>query len=389
MDTGEFTQDDNSVLYEARLINKTDASITQISTNLVSCQSGAVFKDDENSRFALKSYLIPYMVLNINNTSGSVVFSAGKYGLKEENKPILLTLGAFYFSDRKEIGSSSSVPYIKVGTIPQTTPQVPHYFDRRTFCKKDAVLCSELSLIAYDFTGLEQKLKNTFVLGRALNLELQFEGNGYDTQGFIATNTEKDTIYISFRGSEGNKYFPPPTDWLYNYLVLSFQGVDDIKTMHKAIYGMAVRYTDVRSLVIDKVQSLLYDTNYNVNKVIVTGHSLGAALANILTAELSYYFGGITVVQYTFGTPPIINSYLNAYINNKIMNNESSFGSYNFYDLRDPVAKGFSEHAGYLGFWWYPIRIPFYGPDASNPHSISRNYIPYIKTLSNIGTCSW
>jgi predicted lipase len=60
--------------------------------------------------------------------------------------------------------------------------------------------------------------------------------------------------------------------------------------------------------------------NYKVNKILLTGHSLGAALASInaIYLAMSSEYGSIPIEVYNFGSPRFANGNLAQYVNLKV-----------------------------------------------------------------------
>jgi triacylglycerol lipase len=121
-----------------------------------------------------------------------------------------------------------------------------------------------------------------------------------DTQGAILADFDTDTAYVIFRGSESN------TDWItnlnlgqekvYPYAGESSSGAE----IHK---GFAAAYFSMRD------EILRYFQQSSQQQVIVTGHSLGGALATICAVDLQYNFTGQFGIEvYTYGAPRVGNS---------------------------------------------------------------------------------
>lgn len=94
-----------------------------------------------------------------------------------------------------------------------------------------------------------------------------------------------------------------------------------------------------------------YDINKNNTKFFVTGHSLGGACANLLSAELSKECGEENVFGYTFAVPSPLNK----------MEDISRFRGniYNFLCLQDNVPSHFSLRDTWYGYGyprWFNIR---------------------------------
>lgn len=120
-----------------------------------------------------------------------------------------------------------------------------------------------------------------------------------DTECAILTDFETQTTYVIFRGSESN------TDWITNFnfnqaKIYPYAGTSASGTeIHE---GFVKAYFSVR----DEIHR--YFKQSSRQEVIVTGHSLGGALATICAVDLQYNFTEQFGVQvYTYGAPRVGN----------------------------------------------------------------------------------
>lgn len=121
-----------------------------------------------------------------------------------------------------------------------------------------------------------------------------------DTECAILTDFDTKTVYVIFRGSESN------TDWITNFnfgqeKVYPYEGESSSGAeIHK---GFAAAYFSVRT------EILRYFQRSSPQKVIVTGHSLGGALATLCAVDLQYNFTvQFAIALYTFGAPRVGNT---------------------------------------------------------------------------------
>jgi triacylglycerol lipase len=151
-----------------------------------------------------------------------------------------------------------------------------------------------------------------------------------DTQCAILSDTTGDSIYIVFRGSEKRqdwntnlnfkrvelefeqeviqKEIVQPQEKVYPYEGKSSSGAK----MHQ---GFVSAYFSVREKVHDYLKS------QSTSNLIVTGHSLGGALATLCAVDVQYNFGeryGITI--YTFGAPRVGNDGFRQSFNRRVPN---------------------------------------------------------------------
>ncbi|KAI8357815.1 Alpha/Beta hydrolase protein [Blakeslea trispora] len=119
-----------------------------------------------------------------------------------------------------------------------------------------------------------------------------------DTNGFVMTSAADQTIYLSFRGSVSSQ------NWVtnFNYRFTSFDNVKGARA-HSGFYS-AVK--DSSRTYLPVIKSLL-DANPKY-KVVVTGHSLGGALALLAGIDLLGKESRITSSNlkiYTYGGPRV------------------------------------------------------------------------------------
>lgn len=119
----------------------------------------------------------------------------------------------------------------------------------------------------------------------------------HDTQGYIGYNSAQQTIFVVFRGSESI------SNW--------FANLDAILTNYPLCSGCSVHkgfYTSEQSAIggiITELKSL--KSKFPSYNIIITGHSLGAAIATLVAADLKNI--GIGPVRlFNFGSPRIGNT---------------------------------------------------------------------------------
>ena len=118
-----------------------------------------------------------------------------------------------------------------------------------------------------------------------------------DVQGFIGYLPSQNSIYVVYRGSTSIK------DWLNNLdaLTTSYDKCSDCK-VHKGFYSA---HQSVIGEVISKVKAL--KAKYPSYTVVVTGHSLGAAMATLTT--LDFIDASISPLRmFHFGSPRVGNT---------------------------------------------------------------------------------
>ncbi|XHX78577.1 MAG: lipase family protein [Stenomitos frigidus ULC029] len=144
-----------------------------------------------------------------------------------------------------------------------------------------------------------------------------FDQTSTDTQGAILADATGTTIYIVFRGSEKR------LDWSTNFNLeqekVEFQQEvvqEQIVQKREQVYpypgetqsdarmhrGFVAAYLSVREQIHNYLRS------HAATSVIVTGHSLGGALATLCAVDVQYNFSSkVAISIYTFGAPRVGN----------------------------------------------------------------------------------
>lgn len=171
-----------------------------------------------------------------------------------------------------------------------------------------ASYCSEPSLLNWSCgprcSGLTENTR----------VALYFKSAITDTVGFIATyvdmEREEDVIVIAFRGSVTF------TNWVEN---LKFNKEaspwpDSSNPGARVHSGFLDSYADIASSIRAVIVMLL--RRYPEARVLVTGHSLGGAVATLCAADLKYHLGQASKVELvTFHSPRVGNEAFASFIN--------------------------------------------------------------------------
>lgn len=139
----------------------------------------------------------------------------------------------------------------------------------------------KLSILAYDDNPKSENLYN-----------IQTFNNELDVNGFYAYDKDNKKLYISFRGTEC-KFKDIIFDLLFKKLYI-FKGV-------KVHSGFLLTYLSIRQ----KLLSLIIDSD--IEKIVVTGHSMGGALATLCAFDMKNKFENKSVECFTFGSPRVGN----------------------------------------------------------------------------------
>ena len=151
--------------------------------------------------------------------------------------------------------------------------------DHSSFSWQAALSCCVASQLAYQSGAA---VKNIAINNWGLD-DCEFIDTN-DTQLFIASTTS--AIIVAFRGTES------VADWFGNLNVLSVE-----RGMGSVHQGFSNAYDDVHS----RLESVLTSLDAGGRRVVLTGHSLGGALATIAAAEFESQLPNMMV--YTFGQP--------------------------------------------------------------------------------------
>ena len=120
--------------------------------------------------------------------------------------------------------------------------------------------------------------------------------NKTDTQGFVATN--KDTLYIVWRGSES------PQDFIKDSQVRKVNFVKDGEKVH---FGFNTAFKSIKEDLYSIISKIKTD---KLTKVVICGHSLGAALTVLSAYSICNDFPELKplVKTLTIGCPRVGNS---------------------------------------------------------------------------------
>jgi triacylglycerol lipase len=115
----------------------------------------------------------------------------------------------------------------------------------------------------------------------ALVQRMRQDGDGF---GWVVQNTQEHILVVSFRGTVSLE------DWLHDFdcLPAPYEPVANYGTVHK---GFQAVYEVVRESMLDEIRN----ADQHFTRLIVTGHSLGAALCELATPDLLHN-GGFAVV---------------------------------------------------------------------------------------------
>jgi triacylglycerol lipase len=162
-------------------------------------------------------------------------------------------------------------------------------WDPGTDTSNHDLLCAEMSRLAY--AGREQVASSLESIG--FMLRLWFGGEAREerlrtkgTDGFVATSAADGLTVLAVRGTEANK----PEDLLADLLARS-EAWDQGGLVHQ---GFARTYATVR-------EAIREELTQHAGRLLITGHSLGAALATLAAAD----HAARRPTLITFGSPRV------------------------------------------------------------------------------------
>ncbi|KAK6117320.1 hypothetical protein DH2020_048911 [Rehmannia glutinosa] len=130
-------------------------------------------------------------------------------------------------------------------------------------------------------------------------------------QGFVGVATDLNATVIAFRGTQERSIQNWVEDLYWKQLDIDYPGVDGAMVHHG--FYTAYHNTSLRPGVLNAVQKA--KEIYGNIKIIVTGHSMGGAMAAFCGLDLRLSLGEKNVQVMTFGQPRIGNAAFASYFN--------------------------------------------------------------------------
>ncbi|WP_035991608.1 lipase family protein [Leptolyngbya sp. KIOST-1] len=176
---------------------------------------------------------------------------------------------------------------------------------------------------------------------------VESQDNGFtDTQVAILNQLNSDRLYIVFRGSDKS------VDWINNFQFRQqIYPYSDGNTEVKFHQGFMMAYFAVRKQLLEAMD------NFSGQQVIVTGHSLGGALATVAALDLQYNLGkkrDLRFEVYTFGAPRVGNRAMTESYNKRLPNSYRFIYGWDIVTRVPRTWQGFAhvEEAIQLGSRW-------------------------------------
>ncbi|XP_073007555.1 lipase-like [Typha latifolia] len=133
-------------------------------------------------------------------------------------------------------------------------------------------------------------------------------------QAFVGVAHDIDAIVIAFRGTQENSIQNWIEDLLWKQLDLNYPNMPDAM-VHRGFYS-AYHNTTVRPAVVNAVQRI--KKLYGDIGIIVTGHSMGGAMASFCALDLIVNHGMHNVQHMTFGQPRVGNAAFASYFSKHV-----------------------------------------------------------------------
>lgn len=202
-----------------------------------------------------------------------------------------------------------------------------------SFNLKSCLFMAELADMSY-YTNTSQEIqvisqfaKQYFLKFNPMNI---YNDVNTSTTFIYLTDTRNRNLYISFRGTELNEG-NLKSDF-YETLV-KYQPTSNLDV--SVSYGFANAFLGVRQFFHDVVFKI------QPNRVIITGHSLGGALASLAAFDLKYIHPNTDIIVYTFASPRVGDIAFAANFNKMVTK------SYRVQNIYDPVPRFPTTYQGY------------------------------------------
>ena len=181
-----------------------------------------------------------------------------------------------------------------------------------------------------------------------------------DTQGFVATKDK--TIYVVWRGSESKKDFQNDA---------SIDKVGFIEDGEKVHIGFKSCWESVVGDTYDAIDTALENLQGETTDIVVSGHSLGGAVATLYAYSIKKHFPHYNVSATTIGSPRV---------GNKVF--KENYDKSGIDTLRIVHNNDLVTHTPYIGFQHvnYQVRLDTDGNRLKNDKSLKSFWL-YIKAI--------
>lgn len=220
--------------------------------------------------------------------------------------------------------------------------------------RKEALYNAKLAVLAYS--------KQEDIKWDEYGLELVkwIENKKSDTQGFVAT--KDTTIYVVWRGSESKKDFQNDA---------SIDKVPFINEGEKVHIGFKYCWESVLGDTYDAIDTALENLQGETTDIVVSGHSLGGAVATLYAHSIKKHYPHYNVKATTIGSPRV---------GNKVF--KENYDNSNIDTLRIVHNNDLVTHTPYIRFYHvnYQVRLDTNGNRLKNDGSLKSLWL-YLKSL--------
>mgnify|MGYP006105098587 CR=1 FL=1 len=183
--------------------------------------------------------------------------------------------------------------------------------------EKISKLCVDLSQAAYCAENINEW--NCITCDKDIILEYIVLRN--DNKAIQGYDKVTDTIFTAFRGSSNIQ------NWLNNIKLKKISPYNNSNIQVEK--GFFNQYNYLKPEIIENLSML--SKKYNTNKLLITGHSSGAAIATIMTYDILNFYNNYKIVHlFNFGSPRVGNKNFVEDFNNY---NISSYRVTHYHDM--------------------------------------------------------
>jgi len=220
--------------------------------------------------------------------------------------------------------------------------------------RNEALYNSKLAVLAYSNKDQINWDEN------GLELVKWIEDKKSDTQGFVATKDK--TIYVVWRGSESKKDFQNDA---------SIDKVPFIEENEKVHIGFKSSWESVVGDTYDAINTALENLQGETTDIVVSGHSLGGAVATLYAYSIKKHYPHYNVKATTIGSPRVGNKAF-----------KENYDKSGIDTLRIVHNNDLVTHTPYIGFHHvnYQVRLDTAGNRLQNDKSLKSLWL-YLKSL--------
>ena len=220
--------------------------------------------------------------------------------------------------------------------------------------RKEALYNAKLAVLAY---SKQEEIKWD---DYGLELVKWIENKKSDTQGFVATRDK--SIYVVWRGSESKKDFQNDA---------SIDKVPFLNDGEKVHIGFKYCWESVVGDTYDAIDTALENLQGETTDIVVSGHSLGGAVATLYAYSIKKHYPHYNVKATTIGSPRVGNKAF-----------KENYDKSGIDTLRIVHNNDLVTHTPYIGFHHvnYQVRLDTAGNRLQNDKSLKSLWL-YLKSL--------